>query len=83
MVIMKYVIETTENGCVEIIVLSDGRQYSKRHVRTDCGGTITRDDDFCERMKRDGICEEILEKVFDLFDGFIASDFMDIAELDN
>lgn len=80
---MKYVIETTENGCVETITLSDGRQYSKRHVRSDHGGSITRDDDFYEQMERDGICEEILDKVCDLFDGFIASDFMDIVELGN
>lgn len=31
--------------------------------------------------KMDGISEEILDKVYDLFDAFLASEFMDIAEL--
>ena len=80
---MKYVIETTESGCMETITLSSGNQYSKRHVRSEHGGLITRDDDFYEQMERDGVDEEILDKVCDLFDGFFASHFMDIAELDN
>lgn len=79
---MKYTIETTENGCIETITLSNRSQYSKRHTRTECGSRC-KDDEFHEQMERDGICDEILDKVNDLFDGFFASDFMDIAELDN
>lgn len=82
MKIIKYMIEKTENGCVETVIFSDGRQYSKRHTKYECSSTIE-DDEFHEQMERDGICEEILRKVYDLFDGFFASDFMDIAELDN
>lgn len=78
---MKYVIETTETGCVETITFNDGSAFSKRHIKTDFGSQ-EEDDEFCEQMKRDGICEEILDKVYDLFDGFIASDFMSLAELD-
>lgn len=33
-------------------------------------------------MEKNGICDEMVNKVYDTFDGFIASDFMDIAELD-
>ena len=33
-------------------------------------------------MEADGICEEILDKVFDVLDGFLPSEFMDMAELD-
>lgn len=76
---MKYTIETTENGCIETITLNDGSQYSKRHTRTDYGSR-EEDDEFWEQMERSGICEEILDKVCDLFDGFFASEFMRIAE---
>jgi len=79
---MKYMIETTESGCVEIITLGDGSKYTKRHTKTDYGSK-QEDDEFWEQMERDGVCEEILDKVCDLFDGFFASHFMDIAELDN
>lgn len=33
-------------------------------------------------MEADGICDEITEKVYDMFDGFLACEFMSIAELD-
>lgn len=77
---MKYVIETTETGCVETITFNDGSTFTKRHTKTDFGSRLE-NDEFCEQMERDGICEEILDKVYDLFDGFIASDFMNLAEL--
>lgn len=47
---MKYTIETTENGCVEAITLSGGRQYSKRHIKTN-HGSVTEDDEFHEQRK--------------------------------
>lgn len=76
---MKYVIETTDDGCVETVTLDDGKEYSKRHVRTDYG-SISDDFDFWEQMKRDNTCDEILDRVNDLFDGFFASNFMALAE---
>lgn len=78
---MKYVIETTETGCVETITFNDGSTFSKRHTKTDLGSR-EEDDEFCEQMEKYGICEEILDKVYDLFDGFFASEFMEIAELE-
>lgn len=30
-------------------------------------------------MSKDGICEEMLDKIYDTFNGFLADDFMDIA----
>ena len=78
---MKYVIETTETGCVETITFNDGSTFSKRHTKTDFGSR-EEDDEFCEQMERDGICKEILDKAYDLFDGFFASELMEIAELD-
>lgn len=79
---MKYTIETTEKGCIETITFRDGRQYSKRHTRTSFGSQAE-DDEFYEQMEKDGICEEMLNGVYDLFDGFIVSDFMNLAEWDD
>lgn len=79
---MKYTIETTKNGCVETITLDNGIKYSKNHIKTGYG-SIKEDNTFSEQMERDGICEGILERVYDLFDGFIASEFMNIADLYN
>lgn len=77
---MKYTIETTENGCRETIVLDDGREYIKRHKKTFFGSECL-DKEFCEQMEGEGICEEMLEKIYDIFDSFLANDFMDIAQL--
>jgi hypothetical protein len=37
--------------------------------------------EFCDQMENDGYCEEMLEKIYDIFDNFLASEFMDIAKL--
>ncbi len=37
--------------------------------------------EFCDQMENDGSCEEMLEKIYDTFDSFLASEFMDIAKL--
>lgn len=78
---MKYVIETTEAGCLETILFNDGSAFSKRHTKTDYGSKAE-DDEFYEQMGKEGFCEEILDKVCDLFDGTIASEFMSLAELE-
>lgn len=78
---MKYTIETTKDGCVETLELHDGSKYTKRHVKT-VYGSQCEDKEFEEQMEVDGICEEILEKVYDMFDELLPSDFMDMAELD-
>ena len=79
---MKYTIETTETGCLETIELHDGSKYTKRSERTKYGARSI-DDELSDQMEADGICGEIVEKVYDLFDGFGALDFMKIAEMDN
>lgn len=79
---MKYTIEATKNGCVETIVLHDGSTYTKRHVRTSFGSQCE-DKNFSDQMERDGICEEICERVSDLFDGSIPLDVINIAGLDS
>lgn len=78
---MKYTIETTENGCIETIELHNGNKYTKRHVRTSFGSTCE-DLEFFEQMEEDGIRDdEFLDKVYDTFDGFLASSFMDIDKM--
>lgn len=78
---MKYTIVPTANGCVETIILHDGSTYRKRHIKTDIGSECL-DDDFSDQMKKDGICEEILEQVSNAFDRFLATHFMNMDELD-
>lgn len=77
---MKYTIETTKDGCVEVLEFHDGSKYMKKHIKTSYGSKCV-DEDFSDQMDADGICEEILERV-DVFDSFLASEFMAIAELD-
>ena len=52
----------------------------KKHIKTPYGSKCE-DKDFSDQMEADGICEEILERV-SVFDSFLASEFLDIAELD-
>lgn len=79
---MKYTIKSTENGCLETIELQDGRKYTKKHTRTSFGSRCE-DKEFWEQMQDNGIRDdEMLDKVYETFDGFVASSFMDIAELE-
>lgn len=77
---MKYVIETTEYGCVETLEFSDGKKFTRRNKRTDCGCKAL-DDEFSEQLEEAGYDEEILDKVYDLFDSFLALEFMQLSEL--
>lgn len=79
---MKYMLETTEDGCIEILELHDGSKYIKNHIKKPYGSQC-QNKDLWEQMEEDGICEEITEKVWDCLDGFLPMNFMDIAELDN
>lgn len=78
---MKYTIETTEEGCIETITLH-GKQYQKEHSKTGVGFYREEDEPFYEQMEKDGICEEVLNEVCDLFDeGNMAVDFMSLTEM--
>lgn len=78
---MKYTIETINGGCVETIELSDGSKYEKKYTRTE-NGCRCESEDFADQMKADGICEEMVERVYDLFDSFLALDFLTLSESD-
>ena len=77
---MRYTIVTTENGCQETIMMDDGRTYTKRNRKTFYGSEC-QDKEFCDQMENGGYCEEMLEKIYDTFDSFLASEFMDIDKL--
>ena len=79
---MKYVIEATENGCVETLEFSNGEKFTKRTERTEYG-CKSLDKDFAEQLDDAGFCEEIVEKAWDMFDGFGNLNFLEIAELEN
>ena len=79
---MKYSIEETENGCIETLEFSNGEKYTKRSVRTEygCKGL---DKDFSSQLEEVGFCDEIVEKIDEMFDGFLTLNFLDVAGLDN
>ncbi len=79
---MKYVIETTENGCIETLEFQNGMKFEKKTNRTDFG-CETFDENFAEQLEKQGFDEEIIEKVYDAYDGFGASHFLDIAKLED
>lgn len=78
---MKYIIESTNDGCIEIIQFNDGTTYKKRHAKTETGSKLL-GEQFYKQMEKDGICEEIVNEVDRVFDGFLANDFMNIAEME-
>lgn len=78
---MKYTIESTEEGCIEILEFKDGNKFKSKMVRT-CFGYETTGPCLASQLEDAGICEEIVEKVEDLFNGIRASDFIELAELE-
>ena len=77
---MQYTVETTENGVVETLVI-EGETYKKEWVR-DGGCLRCQQKDFAAQMKDDEISDDLLlERVEEVFDGFIASSVDDIREI--
>lgn len=77
---MKYCIETTDNGCIETLEMSENQKFQRETNRTEYGCT-TSDPDFSEQLEEAGYCDEIVEKVYDLYDGCETLDFIQMAEL--
>jgi len=77
---MKYCIETTDNGCIETLEISDKEKFTKRTIRTDYG-CKSLDPNFSDQMEEAGYSDEIVENVFDFYDGFGSSDFLDLVEM--
>ena len=78
---MKYTIETTENGCVETLEFTDGSKFEVRSERTLYGGRGI-GKGFATQLKENGFCEEVIEKVEDVFDRFMTLQFLELAELE-
>lgn len=77
---MKYCIETTDNGCIETLEISDKEKFQRESIRTEYGCSSS-DPDFADQLEAAGYCGEIVEKVYDLYDGCETLDFMQLAEL--
>ena len=75
---MKYMIETTAKGCIEKLEVG-GDIFKKESVRTDFG-CKSLDEDFADQLERCGYDEGVLEKVYDLYDGFGALEFLEMAD---
>ncbi len=76
---MKYSIETTDKGCVETLEIGE-EKFQRESIRTEYGCSSS-NPDFEEQLAKSGYCDEILEKVYDLYDGCEALDFLELAEL--
>lgn len=79
---MKYTIETTENGCIETLEFLNGEKYTKRSERTEYGCRCL-DKDLSDQLEESGFCEEIVEKIYDMFDGFASLKFLEVSELES
>lgn len=79
---MKYIIETTENGCVETLEFANGSKFTRRSDKTECG-CKSLDDDFADQLEEEGFCGEVVDKVYDLLDGFFTLEFLELAEFDD
>lgn len=76
---MKYSIETTDYGCIETLEI-DGTTYTRRNKRTD-NGCRALDGELSEQLENDNFADEVIEKVYDLFDEFIALDFISLSDV--
>lgn len=79
---MKYTIEVVDDVCVETLEFPNGDQFTKKSERTDYG-CHSLDDDFSEQMERSGYSEDVLDAVYNLFDGFNSLDFLELDDLVN
>ena len=76
---MKYTVETTENGVNETLEL-DGTIYKKEWTRREDGCFESSQKCFSEQLEEDGYSGELVAKVDEVFDGFLADDVDDMRE---
>lgn len=75
---MKYSVEI-KNGIAKETLVFNGKEYVRTTKTTDFGSSSI-DMDFSEQMENEGLPSDILDKIFDTLDGFLAGDLLDIAE---
>lgn len=78
---MKYTIESIADGCAETIEFKSGEKFVAKTQKTDfgCKGVTPC---LADQLEEAGFCEEIVEKVGELYDGIAAYDFMELTGLD-
>ena len=79
---MKYTIEAADGICTESLEFPNGDKFVKRSERTSYG-SCNIDNDFSEQMERAGYVDEIIDAVYDLFDGFGSLEFLELDDLAN
>lgn len=77
---MKYTIETTDKGCIETLEISDKEKFQMESIKIK-GGCRALGNSLAEQLEEAGYCEEIVEKVDEIYDGFENLDFLELAEL--
>lgn len=77
--IMKYMIETTEDGCVQTLEFDNGEIYTSNVKRTIFGYEIT--PNFSSQLAEKDYCEEVVEVVDDLLDGTRFLEFIKLANM--
>lgn len=77
---MKYTIESTENGCMAILELGDGKKYVCE-TRKFCGYYEEPGSSIADQLEKAGFDEDIVERVDDMFGGMMESGFIDLSEL--
>ena len=77
---MKYTIETTKDGAMKTLEMSNGEIYTSEVKKTFFG--CETQNVLSKQLEEAGYCEELVEGVDDLFDGFLTSDFIDLSDLE-
>lgn len=76
---MKYTVETAKNGVNETLEVN-GTIYKKEWVRRKNGLLECSQKDFRAQMEEDGYSGELVAKVDEIFDGFLADAVDEIKE---
>jgi hypothetical protein len=76
---MKYTVELTENGINETLELN-GITYRKEWTRLENGLLQCSQKDFSEQMRENGHDGDLIERVAEVFDSFLAGDVDDIRD---
>ncbi len=76
---MKYTVELTENGINETLELN-GITYRKEWTRLENGLLQCSQKDFSEQMRYNGHDGDLIERVAEVFDSFLAGDVDDIRD---
>lgn len=78
---MKYTIETIPGGCRETLEFEDGSKFITEMKRTAFGAEGL-NPSLSHQLESAGFCEEIVDKVDELYCGSSAYDFLELAELE-